>query len=148
MEWTVEDHLQGQPDSSIALYRRFVQLVEACGPFSYAVSKTSITMKGTRRGFAGARPDANGLRGYFDLQRAVEDPRIANVSPYTKRLFVHQFRIHSPEEMDEQFAGWIREAYEVGAGAHLGGPAQAAPKSTFLVSTMPVVRPGAAWLDQ
>jgi hypothetical protein len=119
MEWTVEDHLSGQPESSVALYRDFVRLVEACGPFSYAVSKTSITFKGSRRGFAGARPTAQGLRGYLDLQRGVEDPRISNVSPYTKRLFVHHFRITSADEMDEEFAGWVREAYAVGAGEHL-----------------------------
>jgi hypothetical protein len=119
----VEDHLAGQPESSVALYRQFVRLVEACGPFSYTVSKTSITFKGRRRGFAGARPDAHGVRGYLDLQRAVEDQRITNVSPYTKRLFVHHFRIRSAEEMDEEFAGWVREAYAVGAGDHLPHPA-------------------------
>ena len=118
----MEDHLAGQPESSVALYREFVRLVEACGPFSYAVSKTSITFKGSRRGFAGARPDASGLRGYLDLQRAVEDPRFTNVSPYTKRLFVHHYRIRSPEELDDQFAALIREAYAVGAGAHLTQP--------------------------
>jgi len=123
MEWTVEDHLAGQPESSVALYRQFVRLVEACGPFSYAVSKTSITFKGSRRGFAGARPDANGVRGYLDLQRAVEDPRISNVSPYTKRLLVHHFRIRSADQMDEEFAGWVHEAYAVGAGEHLSRPA-------------------------
>ena len=123
MAWTVEDHLAGQPESSVALYRQFVRLVEACGPFSYTVSKTSITFKGRRRGFAGARPDAHGVRGYLDLQRAVEDQRITNVSPYTKRLFVHHFRIRSAEEMDEDFAGWVREAYAVGAGDHLAHPA-------------------------
>jgi Domain of unknown function (DUF5655) len=123
MAWTVEDHLAGQPESSVALYRQFVRLVEACGPFSYTVSKTSITFKGRRRGFAGARPDAHGVRGYLDLQRAVEDQRITNVSPYTKRLFVHHFRIRSAEEMDEEFAGWVREAYAVGAGDHLPHPA-------------------------
>lgn len=113
------DHLAGQPESSIELYRQFVRLVEACGPFHYAVSKTSITFKGTRRGFAGARPFQHGLRGYLDLQRAVEDPRIINVSPYTKRLFVHHYRIATPDQLDDEFAGWIREAYAVGAGAHL-----------------------------
>ena len=119
----MEDHLAGRPESSVELYRQFVRLVEACGPFSYAVSKTSITFKGSRRGFAGARPDASGLRGYLDLQRAVDDPRISSVSPYTRRLFVHHFRIRSAEEMDEEFAGWIREAYAVGAGEHLTRPA-------------------------
>jgi hypothetical protein len=119
MEWTVDDHLAGQPDDSIALYRQFVRLVEACGPFRYAVSKTSITFKGTQRGFAGARPDKQGLRGYLDLQREVQDPRISTVSPYTARLFVHHYRIAAPEQLDDEFGGWVREAYAVGAGEHL-----------------------------
>ena len=118
--WRVEDHLDGKPEESVALYRRFVELVEACGPVTYAVSKTAITVKGTRRGFAGARPTRTGLAGYLDLQRVVEDRRFISWSPYTKRLFTHQYRVAAPEDLDEDFAGWVREAYAVGAGAHLG----------------------------
>lgn len=118
--WTVEDHLQGKPPASIALYDRFVDLVRSCGPFTYSVAKTTITFTGTRRGFAGARPTARGLDGYLDLQRTVTDPRIARATPYTNRLFVHRFRITAPEQLDGEFAGWVREAYEVGQGGHLG----------------------------
>jgi hypothetical protein len=85
-EWTVEDHLRDKPPVVVALYRRFVELVQACGPFEYAVSKTAITFKGSRRGFAGAKPKAHSLDGYLDLQRRVEDPRVRRASPYTKRL--------------------------------------------------------------
>jgi Domain of unknown function (DUF5655) len=120
--WTVEDHLRGKPAGSVALYHRFVELVEACGPFTYAVAKTTITFKGSRRGFAGARPTAHGLAGYLDLQRAVEDPRIGRAAPYTKKLFVHHFRIAVAEQMDDEFAGWVREAYDVGQGGHLLRP--------------------------
>jgi uncharacterized protein DUF5655 len=115
-EWTVEDHLRDKPAAVVALYRRFVELVQACGPFDYAVSKTAITFKGSRRGFAGAKPTADRLDGYLDLQRRVEDPRIRRASPYTSRLVVHQFRISAPEQLDEEFAGWVREAYQVGQG--------------------------------
>jgi hypothetical protein len=118
-QWTVQDHLHGKPDAVVALYRRFIALVQACGPFEYAVSKTAITFKGSRRGFAGAKPTAQGLDGYLDLQRCVEDPRIRRASPYTKRLVVHQFRISRPEQLDAEFAGWVREAYQVGQGGHL-----------------------------
>jgi hypothetical protein len=118
-EWTVEDHLRGKPATVVALYRRFVELVQACGTFEYAVSKTASTFKGSRRGFAGAKPTTHGLDGYLDLQRRVQDPRIRRASPYTKRLLVHQFRISAPEQLDEEFAGWVREAYQVGQGEHL-----------------------------
>jgi len=117
--WSVADHLRDQPEASIRLYRRFVELVEACGPFTYAVSKTSITFKGTRRGFAGALPTRRGLSGYLDLQRVVKDARLISSAPYTKRLFVHQVRITRLEDLDDEFAGWIGEAYAVGQGAHM-----------------------------
>jgi Domain of unknown function (DUF5655) len=119
--WTVEDHLAGKPDEIVALYQRFIMLVKECGPFSYRVTKTAITLKGSRRGFAGAKPTKRALDGYLDLQRELRDPRIQRASPYTKRLFVHQFRVTSLSQLDKEFAGWIREAYEVGAGAHMQG---------------------------
>jgi hypothetical protein len=80
---------------------------------------TAITFKGSRRGFAGAKLRAHSLDGYLDLQRRLEDPRIRRASPYTRRLVVHQFRISAPEQLDEEFAGWVREAYLVGQGQHL-----------------------------
>jgi hypothetical protein len=118
-EWTVERHLAGKPSEIVALYHRFIELAQACGPFTYAVAKTAITLKGTRRGFAGARLGQHALSGYLDLPRRVEDPRITRSSPYTKRLWVHHFRVDSPSHLDQQFAGWLGEAYRVGGGAHL-----------------------------
>jgi hypothetical protein len=120
VEWTIEDHLRAKPAAAVQMYHRFIELVEQCGPFTLAVAKTTITLKGTRRGFAGARPTARGLlAGYFDLQRQVQDPRIIRVSPYTARLFVHQFRVSSIGELDDGFRELLCEAYQVGAGAHV-----------------------------
>lgn len=118
-EWTVDDHLRGRDRAVVQLYERLVELVKACGPFELSVSKTAITFKGSRRGFAGAKPKNLWLDGYFDLQRQVKDPRIRRASPYTKRLFVHQFRVSTLDQLDEEFADWVREAYEVGEGRHL-----------------------------
>jgi hypothetical protein len=121
-EWTVERHLEGMPEEVVDLFWSFIALVERCGPFTYSVAKTAITLKGERRGFAGAKPKARSLDGYLDLQRrVVADERIRSASPYTKRLWVHQFRIVEPKQLDSEFAGWIREAYAVGAGEHLPG---------------------------
>jgi hypothetical protein len=94
-------------------------MVRQCGPFTYAVSKSGITFKGKRRGFAGARPIRRGLTGYLDLQRVVDDPRFISSSAYESRLYVHQMRLCGAGELDETLMGWIREAYAVGQGAHL-----------------------------
>ena len=117
--WTVEDHLRGKPAASVALYRRFVEIVNACGPTTTSVSKTLIAFKGTRRGFTGAKPTAQGVRGYFDVTRQITDRRVISNTPYTSRLFVHQFRLTTPDDLDETFGSFIREAYTVGQGAHL-----------------------------
>jgi hypothetical protein len=55
----------------------------------------------------------------MDLQRRLEDPRITWSAPYTRSLYVHPFRVTRLDELDDDFAGWICEAYAVGAGAHL-----------------------------
>jgi Domain of unknown function (DUF5655) len=118
--WTVEDHLRGQDPRSVALFHDVVEAIRACGPVELSVSRTTITFKGTRRGFAGARPTRHGVRGYLDLTRAVEgDPRILSVSPYTQRLFVHQYRLTTADDLDEAFRALLREAWDVGQGAHL-----------------------------
>ena len=121
--WTVERHLADRPDEVSDLYAAFVRALATCGPFEVSVTKTAIAFKGERRGFAGVTPMAAGLSGFMDLQRRVESPRFSRVSPYAKRLFVHRFRLTSPDELDDEFMSWLREAYEVGAGAHLDRPA-------------------------
>jgi hypothetical protein len=118
--WTVEDHLRDQDPRWVALYRAVEAEILACGPVTFAVSRTTITFKGERRGFAGARPTRSGVDGYLDLTRPLDgDPRIRRSTPYTKRLHVNAFRLTSPDQIDETFRGWLREAYAVGQGAHL-----------------------------
>ena len=45
---------------------------------------------------------------------------VAALAGLAVRLYVHQFHIRAPGELDDEFAGWILEAYQVGNGAHLG----------------------------
>lgn len=118
--WTVEDHLADLPDERVALSRQFEAAVRECGPVTLSPSKTTVTFRGTRRGFAGARPTVTGLRGYLDLMCSVtDDPRLFSNAPYTGRLFVHQFRLRSADGLDESFVALIREAFRVGQGDHL-----------------------------
>jgi hypothetical protein len=47
---------------------------------------------------------------------------VISVAPYTRRLFVHQIRLATMDDLNEQFRGWVREAYAVGQGAHMLRP--------------------------
>ena len=51
--WTVEDHLRDADPAHVALYRRVEALILGQGDVEVSVSKTTITFKGRRRGFAG-----------------------------------------------------------------------------------------------
>lgn len=121
--WTIDDHLHGKPTQSITLFRLVEQAIHDFGDVRVSVSKTTVTFKGTRRGFAGARPTETGIDGYFDITRSLgtDDRRIRRVSPYQRNLFVHQYRLESAADIDDEFLSWLREAYEVGNGAHLRG---------------------------
>ena len=115
--WTTERHLDAGTEHGRALFHRFAELVAACGEYTTSVAKTTITFKGPRRGFAGARPSGDRLLGYFDVTYRVDDPRITRVSPYQKDLFVHHFRVGSLEQLDDDFARWMADAYDqVGCG--------------------------------
>lgn len=120
LEWTVERHLRDAPPENVALYREVEALILGQGDVTVSVSKTTITFKGSRRGFAGARPTSKGVQGYLDLMRPLPlEPRITRATPYTKRLFVHQYVLRSPDDLDDTFAGWVHEAFRVGEGDHL-----------------------------
>ncbi len=117
-EWTVQRHLADKSKAVVDLYNQFVGLLGACGPYTVSVTKTAIAFKGTHRGFAGAKPRKASLDGFLDLQREVQDERFVRVSPYTRSLYVHQFRITDADQLDSDFAAFIGQAYQVGLGAH------------------------------
>lgn len=119
-QWSVDDHLQDGPPEHVELYRLIEDYLLGLDGVTVSVSKTTITFKGRRRGFAGARPTRRGVQGYFDLTRQLDsDPRIRGISPYTKRLYVHQYLVSSPAEVDETFRTWLHDAWRVGEGDHL-----------------------------
>lgn len=114
--WSVEEHLAGKPSSSLAVYERFVGRLRALGPFEYAPTRKQIGFQ-TIRIFAGVHLTGRGIEGYLDLPRKVESGRLHHISPYTKRLWVHHFVLSDPDEVDDEFGGWLGESYEVGWGA-------------------------------
>ena len=50
----------------------------------------------------------------------LDDSRVRSAAPYQKDLFVHHFRVESAEQLDEEFARAIADAYDqVGCGSRL-----------------------------
>jgi hypothetical protein len=112
--YTVDDFLRGKSAHALALYRRFVELVEACGPVLIAPAKARIGFQ-VRMIFAAVNKLTDKqLDAHVILTRRIEHPRFRRIETLTPTGHVHHFRVHSPDELGDEVASWLREAYHVG----------------------------------
>ena len=117
-DYSVERFLAGKGPLARALFARFEDLVRACGPVTVAPAKTRVAFM-VRVRFAGvSRVSEQGMTCSFELRGRLESPRIQRVEQIEK-WFVHTLRFRSPDELDEEVLGWLREAYQVGEQRYL-----------------------------
>jgi hypothetical protein len=114
---TVEQHLKGKAPEAIELYHRFVELVRSCGPFTLTPTKTRIGFQ-VRMTFATVSLRKHHLACHVVLSRRLENPRFKLIQSLSPRNHVHHFRIRSVEELDDEVAAWLKEAYKVGEQKH------------------------------
>jgi Domain of unknown function (DUF5655) len=116
----LEDHLAGRSPEVVALFERFRELVERCGPVEILPEKTRIAFH-VRMSFAAVMLRRAWLDGHVVLARRHEHPRFRRIESFSPRNHLHQFRISSLDELDDEVAAWIAEAYQVGEQRHLSG---------------------------
>jgi hypothetical protein len=104
-----------------AIFDRIVAVVEAVGPVRVLPEKTRIALQ-VRMSFAAFTPRRRWLNGHLVLARRVDSPRFQRVEVYSPRNVLHAFRLTGPQQVDAEFAGWLAEAYRVGAQEHLRPP--------------------------
>lgn len=108
--------LAGQPAGSVAMFWRFIDLARAAEPVTFELQRDRVVLCGTRRIFASVKPDKRGLTGHVNLSRRLSDRRFIKTEDLTKRLVFHRYRLTDPADLDEDFAGWLAEARDVGDG--------------------------------
>ncbi len=111
-------HFAGKDPVVRETFARLVAVVERIGPFSVLPEKTRIALH-ARMSFAALTPRMRWLDGHVVLARPLDSPRFRRVEVYSPRNVVHTFRLSSPDEVDEEVAGWMRLAYAVGVQQHL-----------------------------
>jgi Domain of unknown function (DUF5655) len=101
-----------------ATFDRVLEAVGRLGPVEVLPEKTRIALH-VRMSFAAFQPRRHWLSGHLVLARQVDSPRFRRVQVFSPRNVVHEFRLTSPAEVDQQFIAWLAEAYRVGAQEHL-----------------------------
>ena len=115
---SLEEHLGRVGPEVQELYRRFEALVRRCGPVTVLPEKTRIAFQ-VRMSFAAVSLRKRWMDGHVVLARRLEHPRFRRIETFSPRNHLHAFRIGALEELDDVVAGWLAEAYEVGAQRHL-----------------------------
>ena len=75
--------------------------------------------------FAGCDPAVrttrrHALDGHLVLAERIDSPRFTRIHTFSPHNVLHAFRLTGPEQVDDEFAGWLRRAYAVGEQRHRG----------------------------
>ena len=93
-----------------AIYDRLLEALQVVGPFREEPKKTSVHLVNTS-GFAGVHPRKSFLYLNVRMARPLQGERIARSEQVSKSRYHNEVKITSPDEVDAELMGWLREAY-------------------------------------
>jgi hypothetical protein len=113
-------HFEGKPREIRALFDAVVAAIREIGPVRVLPEKTRIAFQ-VRMSFAQLTPRRRWIDGHVVLSRRLESARFRKVETFSPRNHLHAFRLTDLREIDDEFRGWLSEAYRVGDQQHLRG---------------------------
>ena len=114
----LDRHLAGKDPEVVAVFRRLVELAERNGPVTVLAEKTRIAFQ-VRMSFAAFTLRRASVDGHVVLARRLASPRFRKVESFSPRNHLHRFRLERLDEVDDEVAAWLAEAYRVGEQRHL-----------------------------
>jgi hypothetical protein len=109
-QFTVAQLLDGKPPEVVDLYDGFVDLVQRCGEVVVAPTQTRVLFK-VRTVFATVAVANHWLDLVFVLGRRLKHRRIKKAQAEYPGI-VHFLRIAKADELDDDLASWLQEAYD------------------------------------
>lgn len=102
-----------------AAFDAVLAVVQSHGPVEVLPQRSRIALH-VRMSFAAFSPRVRWLDGHLVLARAVLSPRWTRIETFSTHNVLHAFRLTSRDEVDDEFSGWLAEAYDVGCQRHRG----------------------------
>jgi Domain of unknown function (DUF5655) len=115
---SLESHFAGKSANVREMFDALVAMIRKCGPVKILPEKTRIAFQ-VRMSFIAVQLRRDYLIGHFVFARRLEHPRFSRIETFSPRNHLHAFRLDSLDDLDEELAVWIREAYAVGEQKHL-----------------------------
>jgi hypothetical protein len=110
-----------------ALFRKFCELIAACGPYHLAPAKTRIAILARVRfaGVVGVSP--SDITISFALPRSLRSRRFLDVKEVAPGWWAHRIRIADTKELDGELGAWLQRSYRLmGMRERLGRTKRAA----------------------
>ena len=117
--YTLVSHFRGKPVTVRAIFDKLLSVARQNGPLTVLPEKTRIAFH-VRMSFAAFVIRRNWVDGHVVLARRLEHPRFRRIETFSPRNHLHAFRLENVEEVDDEVAAWLAEAYQVGEQRHLG----------------------------
>jgi hypothetical protein len=99
-------------------FEQVLAAARRAGPLTVLPERTRVAFQ-VRMSFAAFQPRRCWLDGHVVLARELRSPRFRRIEVFSARNVLHAFRLHAPDEVDDEVAAWLAEAYRVGAQEHL-----------------------------
>lgn len=138
---TLAENFAGRDPKLKLLFEGFAGLLRRCGPVRVVPGKTGIAFQQRMR-FADVTVRRNCLEAAFLLPRRLDHTRIKSVVAYSPRAYGHTVDIRTPADLDDELAGWLREAYRIGQQTDLlaGNKRLAPPRGEFSWSELSIAK--------
>lgn len=106
----LDSHFAGREELK-PVFDAFVAAAEENGPVTINATKSRITLQARMRFAAVEAPRRRHLNAHVVLARPLTSPRFTKVEHIPPGYYVHRFRLHRPEDVDDEVRGWLAEAY-------------------------------------
>jgi len=103
----------GKDENVQAIYTRLLEVMRTLGPVKEEPKKTSIHLV-RNAGFAGVHPRKSYLYLNLRTDYPIDNPRITKTEQVSKNRFHNELKLNSPDEVDEELIGWLKDAYTLG----------------------------------
>ena len=122
----LDRHFEGR-EALRPVFDAFVAAAEENGPVTVNATTSRITLQARMRFAAVETPRRDHLNAHVVLKRPLDSPRFTNVEHLPPSYHVHRFRLHRPEDVDDEVRAWLAEAYVSGSRAPAARPAPDPP---------------------
>ena len=105
------DHYRGKDPEVIATFRMLVRAARRNGRVTVLPEKTRIAFH-SRMSFAAFTLREHWVDGHVVLGRRRDSARFRSVQVFSPGNVLHTFRLTRPQDVDDEVADWLREAFD------------------------------------